>query len=118
MVRRSTTTIRADAWTIVFRGSGSSGDDNLRGKVDAALLQIKYFLSFYVGGMGAKSTNFHKNLFIRMGDEKEADEIQNLFFEDKRDEAARVIPDELADSLSLVGSVDRIRDRLLWVAWR
>lgn len=85
---------------------------NITDDIDAALLQMKYFLSFYVGGMGAKSTNFHKNLFIRMGYEKEADEIQNLFYEDKRDEAARVIPDELADSLSLVGSVDRIRDRL------
>jgi F420-dependent oxidoreductase-like protein len=85
---------------------------NITDDVDAALLQVKYFLSFYIGGMGAKSTNFHKNLFIRMGYEEEADRIQALFFEDKRDEAARVIPDELADSLSLVGPVDRIRDRL------
>jgi hypothetical protein len=27
--------------------------------VEAALLQVKYFMSFYIGGMGAKSTNFH-----------------------------------------------------------
>lgn len=85
---------------------------NVTDDIESALLQFKYFLSFYIGGMGAKTTNFHKNLFIRMGYEKEADEIQQLFFEDKRDEAARVIPDELADSMSLVGSVDRIRDRL------
>lgn len=85
---------------------------NITDDVESALLQFKYFLSFYVGGMGAKTENFHKNLFIRMGYEKEADEIQNLFFEDKRDEAARVIPDELADAMCLVGSVDRIRDRI------
>ena len=76
------------------------------------LMNVKRFLSFYVGGMGAKDTNFHKNLFIRMGYEEEAEKIQQLFFEGKRDEAAHVIPDKLADDLSLVGPADRIRDRL------
>lgn len=85
---------------------------NITDDIESALLQFKYFLSFYIGGMGAKTTNFHKNLFIRMGYEAEADKIQDLFFEDKRDEAARVIPDELADAMTLVGPVDRIRDRL------
>ena len=89
---------------------------NITDDVAAGLLGVKYFLSFYVGGMGAKSTNFHKNLFIRMGYEAEAEKIQQLFMEDKRDEAAQVIPDQLADALSLVGPVDRIRDRLQ--AWR
>lgn len=84
--------------------------------IDAGLLKVKYFLSLYVGGMGAKDTNFHKNLFERMGYEKEAEEIQRLFFEGKREEAARVIPDELADSLALVGPKDRIKERLQ--AWR
>ena len=51
-----------------------------------------------------------------MGYEAEADKIQQLFFEDKRDEAANVIPDELADSLALIGPRDRIKERLQ--AWR
>jgi F420-dependent oxidoreductase-like protein len=89
---------------------------NITDDIDAGLMAVKYFLSFYVGGMGAKSTNFHKDLFVRMGYEEEADKIQQLFFEDKRDEAARVIPDELADSLALIGPRDRIKDRLQ--AWR
>jgi F420-dependent oxidoreductase-like protein len=89
---------------------------NITDDVEAGLLAFKYFLSFYIGGMGAKSTNFHKNLFIRMGYEAEADKIQQLFMEDKRDEAAHVIPDELADAMALVGPVDRIKDRLQ--AWR
>lgn len=84
--------------------------------IAAGLLEFKYFLSFYVGGMGAKSENFHKNLFIRMGYEAEAEKIQQLFMEDKRDEAARVIPDELADAMCLVGPKDRVRERLQ--AWR
>jgi F420-dependent oxidoreductase-like protein len=89
---------------------------NITDDIDAGLLPVKQFLSFYIGGMGAKSTNFHKDLFVRMGYEAEADKIQQLFFEGKRDEAAQVIPDEFADSLALVGPKDRIRDRLQ--AWR
>ncbi|MCZ6831500.1 MAG: LLM class F420-dependent oxidoreductase [Gammaproteobacteria bacterium] len=89
---------------------------NITDDIDAGLLAVKYFLSFYVGGMGAKSTNFHKDLFVRMGYEAEAEKIQQLFFADKRDEAARVIPDEFADSLALIGPKDRIKDRLQ--AWR
>jgi len=85
---------------------------NITDDIDAGLLGVKTFLSFYIGGMGAKTTNFHKNLFERMGYAEEAEKIQQLFFEGKRDEAARVIPDELADALSLIGPKDRIKDRL------
>ncbi len=85
---------------------------NVTDDLEGALLGVKRFLSFYVGGMGSKDTNFHKNLFGRMGYEAEAEQIQQLFFEGKRDEAAHVIPDELADSLALLGPADRIRDRI------
>jgi alkanesulfonate monooxygenase SsuD/methylene tetrahydromethanopterin reductase-like flavin-dependent oxidoreductase (luciferase family) len=85
---------------------------NITDDIEAGLLGVKTFLSFYVGGMGAKSENFHKNLFARMGYAAEADKIQQLFIEGKRDEAAQVIPDELADSLALIGPKDRIKDRL------
>ena len=88
---------------------------NITDDIDAGLLAVKYYLSFYVGGMGAKTTNFHKDLFCRMGYQEEADRIQQLFFEDKRDEAAQVIPDELADSLALIGPRERIKERLqIW----
>ena len=89
---------------------------NITDDIDAGLLGVKQFLSFYVGGMGARTANFHKDLFCRMGYEAEADKIQRLFFEGKRDEAAAVVPDELADSLALIGPKERIRDRLQ--AWR
>ena len=89
---------------------------NITDDIEAALLQVKYFMSFYIGGMGAKSTNFHKDLFVRLGYEAEAEKIQQLFMEGKRDEAARVLPDELVDSMALVGPRDRVRDRLQ--AWR
>jgi F420-dependent oxidoreductase-like protein len=72
----------------------------------------KPMLGFYIGGMGAKDMNFHKDVFSRMGYEKEADEIQRLFLEGKRDEAIALVPDEAVADISLIGSEAAIRDRL------
>ena len=47
-----------------------------------------------------------------MGFEEAAEKIQDLFLAGKKDEAAAAVPTELADEISLVGSVDRIKDRL------
>ena len=80
--------------------------------VQEALYPTKASLGFYIGGMGAKGQNYHTKLMARMGYEEEAYKIQDLFFEGKRDEAIAMVPTEFADEISLVGSVDRIRDRL------
>ena len=87
-------------------------DDDL----DRALGQIKQNIGFYVGGMGAKSFNVHKDHVSRMGFEAEANKIQDLFMSGHRDEAIAAVPDTLADEISLCGSKDRIRDRL--TAWK
>lgn len=84
--------------------------------VEEALIPIKHNLALYIGGMGAKSRNFHNELVKRMGFEAEAEQIQDLFLAGKKDEAARAVPTQLADEISLVGSKDRIKDRLN--AWR
>lgn len=86
-------------------------DDDL----DRALMQIKQTVGFYVGGMGAKSFNVHKDHISRMGFEDAANEIQELFLSGRRDQAIAAVPDELADEISLCGSKERIRDRL--AAW-
>jgi F420-dependent oxidoreductase-like protein len=79
---------------------------------EAALDAMKPTLGFYIGGMGAKDMNFHKQVFARMGYEREADEIQDLFFEGRRDEAIAAVPREMAGDISLVGSIERIRDEV------
>ena len=80
--------------------------------VDAALYSTKASLGFYIGGMGAKGQNYHTKLMARMGYEEEAYKIQDLFFDGKRDEAIAMVPTDFADEISLVGPVERIRDRL------
>jgi F420-dependent oxidoreductase-like protein len=84
--------------------------------VEQALLPVKQHLALYIGGMGAKSRNFHNELVKRMGFEEAADTIQTLFLDGRRDEAVAAVPTELADEISLVGPVARIRERL--VPWR
>ncbi len=84
--------------------------------LETALQPVKYMLAFYIGGMGAKSKNFHLNLVKRFGFEREADEVQRLFLEGKRAEAAAAVPDRFADEISLCGSPARIKDRAQ--AWK
>jgi F420-dependent oxidoreductase-like protein len=83
--------------------------------VDAARDMLREYYSFYIGGMGARGKNFYNDLFTRYGYEAEAREIQDLFLDGKQREAAAKVPDAFVDEVALIGSVERIRDRL--AAW-
>jgi F420-dependent oxidoreductase-like protein len=81
----------------------------------AALARAKIPLAFYIGGMGAKSTNFHLDLIGRLGYADAARRVQERFLAGDRAGAIAAVPDELADSIALLGPLDRIRERLsLW----
>jgi F420-dependent oxidoreductase-like protein len=83
--------------------------------IDTTLQSMAPMLGFYIGGMGARDMNFHKDVFGRMGYEKEAQEIQDLFFEGERDKAIAAVPLQLAADISLIGPAAKIRDDL--AAW-
>lgn len=81
----------------------------------AALEFAKIPLAFYIGGMGARDRNFHLDLIGRLGYAEEAGRVQELFLDGRRDEAIKAVPDGLADAISLLGPLGRIRERLaLW----
>ena len=82
--------------------------EDVEGAVDA----LRPFYALYLGGMGAKGVNFHANVAIRMGYEREVDEIQDLYLGGKKDEAAANVPRELIDEMSLVGPPEKIREDL------
>lgn len=84
--------------------------------VEACRNAIRPELALYIGGMGARNKNFYNELAKRMGYEAEAAAIQDLFLAGKREEAAAQVPAALIDETSLVGSRDRIVDRLQ--AWK
>jgi F420-dependent oxidoreductase-like protein len=85
---------------------------NIDDKLEDALYPVKAMLGFYIGGMGSAKRNFHKELMARMGFADEAEQIQQLFFAGKRDEAIAAVPDQFADEISLCGPRDRIREKL------
>lgn len=75
---------------------------------------IKPFLALYMGGMGSEDTNFHAEVYRRMGF---VDEVTALFRSDRKDEAARVIPDEVVEDSAIVGDLDHVRTQIgIWEA--
>ncbi len=84
--------------------------------VEAAADALRPMYALYFGGMGARGTNFHANVAIRMGYEAEVDKIQELYLAGHKEEAAATIPTRLVEQLTLIGPVDKIRHDL--EAWR
>jgi len=69
-------------------------------------------VALYVGGMGAKGRNFYNNVFRRYGYQQEAEQIQELYLEGRKDEAAALVPADFLEATSLVGDEGRVRERI------
>ncbi|BBX21009.1 LLM class F420-dependent oxidoreductase [Mycolicibacter terrae] len=83
----------------------------------AAFAGIKPFLALYMGGMGSEDTNFHAEVYRRMGYSEVVDDVTKLFRSDRKDEAAKIIPDELVDDAVIVGDIDYVRSQIkVWEA--
>jgi F420-dependent oxidoreductase-like protein len=80
--------------------------------IEEARNRSRPILALYVGGMGSREKNFYNQLVQRYGFEENAKEVQDLYLEGKKDEAAAALSDDLIDMVSLVGPKDRVRDRL------
>jgi F420-dependent oxidoreductase-like protein len=78
----------------------------------AARDAMRPFIALYVGGMGSRDKNFYNKVVQRYGFEDAAREIQDLYLEGRKEDAAAAIPDGLIDLVSLCGPEDRVRDRL------
>jgi F420-dependent oxidoreductase-like protein len=84
----------------------------VRADVKAALAKLKPEVALYVGGMGHRDKNFHKDIMVRRGFSQAADRIQELYLAHRKEEAAAAVPDEWVDAKSLVGPPERIKQRL------
>src|ERR671924_551819 len=73
---------------------------------------MRPFVALYVGGMGSRQRNFYNALVERYGFEAAAREIQDLYLDGKKEEAAAAIPGALIDTTTLAGPRDHIRERL------
>jgi F420-dependent oxidoreductase-like protein len=84
--------------------------------LDAIRRPFKEQLALYVGGMGAKEKNFYGEYLRRVGFEEACVKIQDLFLAGQRKEAVAAVPDAMVDTLYLVGSPERIKER--FAAWK
>jgi F420-dependent oxidoreductase-like protein len=82
--------------------------DGLEGFRDMA----RPMVALYVGGMGARGRNFYNDLVRRYGFEAEAEQIQDLYLDGKKDEAAAAVPAELLEATSLIGPEGYVRERI------
>ncbi len=93
----------------------SSTSVHLTDDVAGTIAKMKSRVALYVGGMGARDHNFHKDAMVRRGYGDAAERIQELFLEGRRDDATSAVPDEYVDEGALIGSADRIAQR--FVPW-
>ena len=68
--------------------------------------------ALYWGGMGARDKNFYNTIAQKYGYEEEAIEIQDLYLEGHKNEAAAKVPKDFLERSSLVGPESHVRERL------
>ena len=69
-------------------------------------------VALYVGGMGARGKNFYNTLFQRYGYQDEAAQIQDLYLDGKKDEAAAAIPESFLAETSMCGDEGFVREQI------
>jgi F420-dependent oxidoreductase-like protein len=102
---------RRDAFAIAPFVTCVLGDD-----LERCRMPVKGMLALYIGGMGARGKNFYNDYARRLGYEAAAAEIQDLYLDGKKAEAMAAVPDRLVDEIALLGTKERIVDRL--GAWK
>jgi len=84
--------------------------------VERAADVVRPRIALYVGGMGARSANFHHEAVARLGYEDVCARIQDLYLDGRKDEATALVPTDLVEKIALVGPKAKIRDDL--AAWQ
>lgn len=66
----------------------------------------------YIGGMGSRETNFYHRIASDLGYQREADLVQERFLSRDYEGAAKAVPTEFLQRVSLIGSEAEIAGRL------
>jgi F420-dependent oxidoreductase-like protein len=80
--------------------------------VEEAADLVRPIVALYVGGMGAKGANFHRNVIDRLGYSEVCDTIQDLYLDGKKKEAIAAVPTRLVEEIALIGPPEKIRDEM------
>ncbi len=74
--------------------------------------QMKPNMAFQLGAMGSANTNFYNDAYKRSGFEDACIEVQKLWLEGKREEAAARVPDEMIEKTTLFGNEAAVAARM------
>jgi F420-dependent oxidoreductase-like protein len=97
----------------IAAGGMTAIDESLTGEARAKVLDAaRPMTALYVGGMGARGKNFYNDVARRYGYEAEAIEIQDLYLDGKKDEAAKAVPGDWLELSNLVGPKGYIKERI------
>jgi F420-dependent oxidoreductase-like protein len=80
--------------------------------VERAADYLRPSLALYIGGMGARSVNYHNAVFARMGYEAAAKAVQDHYLAGDKKAAIAAVPTELVEEVALIGPWAKIRDDL------
>ena len=80
-------------------------------EVDALIEARRPGVAFQMGGMGSATTNFYNDAFKRAGCSDAATEIQRLWVAGRRDEARKIVPDEMITQFGAIGTPEMVRER-------
>jgi F420-dependent oxidoreductase-like protein len=97
---------------IAAGGMLAIGEDLVGDKQAEILDFARPTTALYVGGMGARGKNFYNDICRDYGYEQEAVDIQDLYLDGKKDQAAARVPGEWLELSHLVGPVGYIKDRV------
>ena len=73
-------------------------------------------LALYIGGMGARGLNFHHEVFVRMGYEAAAEQIQDHYLAGDKKSAIAAVPTALVEDVALIGPWGKIAEEIQ--AWK
>lgn len=94
--------------TVPVTFTRTDSESDLRAAADAQ----RAYTALYIGGMGSRSQNFYNQLACRMGYEDAAVEIQEKYTAGDTAGAQAAVPHGLIDATTLIGTKERVADRL------
>ncbi|MCU1394175.1 MAG: putative F420-dependent oxidoreductase [Ilumatobacteraceae bacterium] len=91
----------------VFNGITVNITDDVQSVLDA----MRPRTGMYVGGMGSRTHNYHREAMARAGYPEDAQRITDLWSDGRKAEAIAAVPDAYLERNALLGSPARIRER-------
>jgi len=99
--------LQISAGGMVAIGEEFAGDG-----ADRVLDMSRPHTALYVGGMGARDKNFYNTIVKQYGYVDEATQVQDLYLDGRKEEAAAAVPRQLLASTHLVGPKSYVAERI------